>query len=160
MAGDLSPDIEWVEHTLATLAAAGRRYDCLQHPAADQPVPPRRDDPARVGRVFTGEAGVDSLRAVEKVTQHPGKMWVIRGGGLLPLLPLQSRRSGRGTASRTRRCREVYVQNASLEIAWTRVVTDTGTIAGSADRAVPDGGARGLRHQQPAGLGLGRGAGP
>ena len=29
MANDMSPDIEWVEHTLKTLSVAGKSYDCF-----------------------------------------------------------------------------------------------------------------------------------
>ena len=29
LAGDLSPDIEWVEYTLRTLASQGKAYDCF-----------------------------------------------------------------------------------------------------------------------------------
>ena len=76
------------------------------------------------------QTGVDSLRAVEKCTQHPGKMWVVRGARMLPLLPF-------GPAAQPwhstpyQALPEVYVQNASLEIAWTRVVTEQRTIAGT-----------------------------
>jgi N-acylneuraminate cytidylyltransferase len=64
------------------------------------------------------------------VEQHPGKMWVVRGERMSPLLPLSPEErpwhSQQYAALPT-----VYVQNASLEIAWTRVVRDTRTIAGS-----------------------------
>lgn len=129
MAGDLSPDIEWVEHMLGVLAGAGRRFDCFSILRPTSPF--RRAETIRRAWVrFTGESGVHSLRAVEKCAQHPGKMWVVRGGRLLPLLPF-------GPADRPwhsaqyQALPEVYVQNASLEIAWTRIVADTGTIAGS-----------------------------
>ena len=42
----------------------------------------------------------------------------------------------------------VYVQNASLEIAWTHGVASTGTIAGTRDRSLLHRRARGLRHQR------------
>lgn len=130
MAGDLSPDVEWVEHMLGTLAAAGRRYEVFSILRPTSPFR-RAETIRRAWSLFTGEAGVHSLRAVEKVTQHPGKMWVIRGGRLLPLLPLSPAERPWHSAQ-YQALPEVYVQNASLEIAWTRVVTDTGTIAGSA----------------------------
>ena len=76
-----------------------------------------------------GEA-VDSLRAVEKCAQHPGKMWIVRGDRMLPLLPMgpedQPYHSSQYAA-----LPEVYVQNASLEIAWSRVVFEGRTIAGT-----------------------------
>ncbi len=36
----------------------------------------------------------------------------------------------RGTPVSTRRSRAVYVQNSALELAWTRVVDETGTREG------------------------------
>ena len=39
---------------------------------------------------------------------------------------------------------QVYVQNSALEIAWTRVVTETGTREGQRARPVPHGGLEGF----------------
>ena len=73
--------------------------------------------------------GADSLRAVEKCKQHPGKMWVIRGNRMLPLLPLSPEEQP-WHSSQYQSLPEVYVQNASLEIARTDVVFNGRTIAG------------------------------
>src|SRR5262252_1718600 len=84
-AGDTSPDIEWLEHTLGQLRAAGRTWDAF---SILRPTSPFRSA-ATIRRAyarFTSQTGVDSLRAVEKCAQHPGKMWVIRGERMLPLL--------------------------------------------------------------------------
>ncbi|MFC1628608.1 acylneuraminate cytidylyltransferase family protein, partial [Gemmatimonadota bacterium] len=62
--------------------------------------------------------------------QHPGKMWVIRGTRMTPLLPLGPPEQP-WHSSQYQSLPDVYVQNASLEIAWTRVVYDTHTIAGN-----------------------------
>ncbi len=128
ISGDTSPDIEWVEYTLRRLADAGRRYDCF---SILRPTSPFRlpDTIRRAWDEFCGETGVDSLRAVEKCSQHPGKMWVVRGRRMTPLLPL-------GPAEQPWHSSQypslplIHVQNASLEIAWTRVVFETRTIAG------------------------------
>jgi CMP-N,N'-diacetyllegionaminic acid synthase len=130
MAGDTSPDVEWVEHTLETLAADGRRFDCF---SILRPTSPFRGAGTirRAWDAFMAASGVHSLRAVEKVAQHPGKMWVVRGGRLLPLLPL-SPADRPWHSAQYQALPEVFVQNASLEIAWTRTVSETGTIAGSA----------------------------
>ena len=85
-AGDTSPDIEWVEHTLASLASSGRPYDCF---SLLRPTSPFRTAATlrRAMSLFLAQQGVDSLRAVEKCAQHPGKMWVVRGERMFPLLP-------------------------------------------------------------------------
>ena len=87
LAGDLSPDIEWVDYTLNKLRHDGREYDCF---SILRPTSPFRlpETIKRAWRAFTNEEGVDSLRAVEKCKQHPGKMWVVRGNRMVPLLPL------------------------------------------------------------------------
>ena len=56
-------------------------------------------------------------------------MWVVRGSRLLPLLPFGPAEQP-WHSSQYQSLPEVYAQNASLEIAWTRLVTESGTIAG------------------------------
>ena len=123
-----SPDIEWLAHLLGELAGAGDLYDCF---AILRPTSPFRTAGSirRAWSAFQAETGVDSLRAVERVGQHPGKMWVIRGRRMVPLMPLTP--ADRPWHSmQMAALPEVYVQNASLEIAWSRVVLEEGTIAG------------------------------
>lgn len=128
ISGDTSPDIAWVIYALDTLRTAGREFDAF---SILRPTSPFRK-PATIRRAwgqFQAEPGVDSLRAVEKCGQHPAKMWVIRGRRMHPLLPMgpveQPWHSSQYAALPV-----VHVQNASLEIAWTRVATEGGTIAG------------------------------
>ena len=129
LASDNSPDIEWVTYTLKKLEEAGRRYDCF---SILRPTNPFRlpSTVQRAWQAFLAEDGVDSLRAVEKCHQHPGKMWVVHGGRMMPLLPLGPPELP-WHSSPTQSLPEVYVQNASLEIAWVRVVIDEHTIAGT-----------------------------
>lgn len=128
LAGDVSPDIEWVDYTLRRLAEMGKAYDCF---SILRPTSPFRqpDTIRRAWRQFLSAVGVDSLRAVEKCKQHPGKMWVLQDNLMRPLLPQPS--SEQPWHSRQyQSLPEIYVQNASLEIAWTRVVMEGRTIAG------------------------------
>jgi len=129
LAGDQSPDIEWLQYTLGRLQKAGRSYDCF---SILRPTSPFRL-PATIQRAwqeFSTQTGVDSLRAVEKCTQHPGKMWVVRGHRMMPLLPLGPAETP-WHSSQYPSLPEIYVQNASLEIAWSRVVLKDRTIAGN-----------------------------
>ena len=129
LAGDVSPDIEWLEYTLKKLAQDGRKYDCF---SILRPTSPFRlpETIQRAWQAFLVEEGVDSLRAVEKCQQHPGKMWVVRGRRMMPLLPLSPPEQP-WHSSQYQSLPEVFVQNASLEIAWTRVVLQARTIAGN-----------------------------
>lgn len=128
MAAALSPDIDWVRHALRGLAGQGRRFDCF---SILRPTSPFRTAATiqRAWREFCADPDVDSLRAVEKCAQHPGKMWVRRGRRLLPLLPFTTEQQP-WHSSPYQALPEVYVQNASLEIAWSRLPLEEGSIAG------------------------------
>ncbi|HET8812430.1 MAG TPA: acylneuraminate cytidylyltransferase family protein [Gaiella sp.] len=122
-----SPDIEWIAWTLPRL---DERYDLFAIVRATNPF--RGPDAIRRGLdqlLATPEA--DSVRAVEPVKQHPGKMWVIDEVGRLmrPLLD-QSHLDVAWHAGQYQALPSVYVQNSALEIAWTRVVEATGTREG------------------------------
>jgi N-acylneuraminate cytidylyltransferase len=129
IAGDVSPDIEWLEFTLKRLKEMGREYNCfsLLRPTSPFRLP---ETIQRAWHEFLAEEGVDSLRAVEKCKQHPGKMWVVRGKRMMPLLPFgPPELPWHSTPYQVLPL--VYAQNASLEIAWTRVVLDAHSIAGN-----------------------------
>lgn len=64
---------------------------------------------------------IDSIRAVERVKQHPGKMWVLRGDTMRPLLD-QPTEGVPFHSQQYAALPEVYVQNSSLEIAWRHVL--------------------------------------
>jgi CMP-N,N'-diacetyllegionaminic acid synthase len=127
MAGDRSPDIDWVEHALDTLE---QPYDCF---SILRPTSPFRQ-PETIQRAWTQflaeREQFDSLRAVQKCREHPAKMWVIRGNRMSPLLPFGPPEQP-WHSSQYPSLPEVYVQNASLEIAWSRVVREGRTIAGN-----------------------------
>ncbi len=122
-----SPDIEWIAWTLPRL---GDRYDLFAIVRATNPF--RGPEVIRRGLeqlLATPEA--DSIRAVERVKQHPGKMWelTIDGRTMMPLLD-QLHLDVAWHAGQYQALPPVYVQNSALEIAWTRVVEGTGTREG------------------------------
>jgi len=128
-ATDVSPDIEWVAHALAELRDAGRAADAF---GLLRPTSPFRQAATiqRAWTAFLAEREVDSLRAVERCRQHPGKMWTVNGRRMTPFLSDQPA-DRPWHSSQMQSLPPVYVQNASLEIAWARVVFDTHTIAGT-----------------------------
>jgi len=122
-----SPDIEWIAWTLPQLE---ERHDLFAIVRATNPF--RGPDVIRRGLeqlLATPEA--DSIRAVERVKQHPGKMWVVDELDRLmrPLLD-QSHLDVAWHAGQYQALPPIYVQNSALEIAWTRVVSQTGTREG------------------------------
>ncbi len=119
-----SPDIEWLKWTLDR---AGYRYAEF---AILRPTSPFRSaNMIRRCVELWDRAKYDSIRAVEPVSQHPGKMWIVREGTLYPLLPLQPLEQP-WHSSQMKTLPSVYVQNASLEMSSTESVRRTNTISG------------------------------
>ncbi len=128
-AGDLSPDIDWIEFTLQGLRGAGRSFDCF---SILRPTSPFRQASTiqRAWGAFLTAKDADSLRAVEPCKQHPGKMWVMEGAARMrPLLEGGPKRPP-WHSTPYQGLPTVYAQNASLEIAWSRVALEEGSISG------------------------------
>jgi CMP-N,N'-diacetyllegionaminic acid synthase len=122
-----SPDIEWLSFTLQELEES---FDLFAIVRATNPF--RGPEVVRRGLdqlLATPEA--DSLRAVELVKQHPGKMWLLAEDGrtMSPLLD-QSHLDVAWHAGQYQALPPVYSQSSALEVAWTRVVAETGTREG------------------------------
>ena len=130
ISGDKSPDIEWVVWMLNTLKAQGRDYEIF---SILRPTSPFRlpQTIRRAWDAFTSDPGADSLRAIEKCKQHPGKMWVVRGKRMLPVMPFTNGETP-WHSSQYAALPEIYAQDASLEIAWSRIALENNTIAGEA----------------------------
>lgn len=128
ISGEKSPDIEWVKWTLDQIKSRGREYEFF---SILRPTSPFRL-PSTIKNAwdyFKSVPYADSLRAVEKCKEHPGKMWVVRGKNLLPILPFTID-STPWHSNQYAKLPEIYVQNASLEIARTKMVYERNVIAG------------------------------
>jgi len=126
LAGAKSPDVGWTRHML-TLLEPRDAFAILRPTSPFRGAATIRRAWERFARL--GER-IDSIRAVEPCRQHPGKMWIVHGDDLMsPLLPQPEELPfhSRQYAALP----PVYVQNSSLEIAWTRVATEYHTIAGT-----------------------------
>jgi N-acylneuraminate cytidylyltransferase len=127
LAGSTSPDIDWIVHVLADTT-----YDAF---SILRPTSPFRRGATirRAWEAFTAVPDADSLRAVRPVREHPGKMWVLEGKLMRPLLP-QPEGEIPTHSRQTAALPSVHVQDSSLELAWTRLIADR-EIAGR--RVVP-----------------------
>jgi len=126
--GDKSPDIEWV-NWLFNDPTTKEKYDSFAILRATSPF--RSADTIRQAwNKFCTTPGAHSLRAMRRATEHPGKMWVIRSGYALPVLPFGDPFES-WHSQPTQNLPDIYVQTAGLEIAKTSVVLETRTIAGS-----------------------------
>ncbi len=126
---DKSPDIDWVLHVLTSLKERGETYDAF---SLLRPTSPARKAQTirRAWTQFTKQEGVDSLRAVELCSQHPAKMWIVRGDRMHPLMPMTGEDTTPYHSTQYAALPKVYVQNASLEISWSKTAIDLKTIAG------------------------------
>jgi N-acylneuraminate cytidylyltransferase len=128
ISGDKSPDIDWVKWILLFFEKQNRNYDLF---SILRPTSPFRL-PSTIQaalNLFNKDFQADSLRAVDRCIQHPGKMWVVRNNRLLPILPFMNE------AVPWHSCQyaalpEVFIQNASLEIAWSHIALQRNSIAG------------------------------
>ena len=122
---EFSRDIEWVKHELSQFSSIPDCFSILR------PTSPFRQPETiqRAWEEFRNDSSADSLRAVQKVSEHPGKMWVADGDRMTPLLPLGPHEAP-WHSSATQSLPPIQIQNASLEMAHSRVVFQHGTIAG------------------------------
>ncbi|MAU55477.1 MAG: acylneuraminate cytidylyltransferase [Dehalococcoidia bacterium] len=128
---DTSPDIQWVRHALDYMIQQNLEYDFFSILRPTSPF--RKPDTIKRALDLFMTNNCDSLRAVEKCLQHPCKMWTKDGKFIKPFIEL----SDLGPLSQPLHSSqypslpEVYVQNASLEIAHTRVVYKDSNISGA-----------------------------
>ena len=129
ISGDKSPDIEWVKFMLKRLNDIGKDFDLISILRPTSPL--RLDTTIRSAfKKFLASKNYDSLRAIEKCNQHPGKMWVNNNNMLFPLIPFKLD-GVPWHSSQYSSLPEIYVQNASLEICWTKTILDMDSISGT-----------------------------
>jgi len=116
---DTSTDPEWVFQVMEQLKPLPDAFALLRPTA-----PFRTVETLKRAYSTLVRSGAESIRAVQKCHEHPYKQWVVRDNRLLPLFPLWD-----VNVQQTNSMPTVYWQNASLEMAWTRVL-ETGTITG------------------------------
>ena len=143
IATSTSPDVEWVAHVMA-----GRDEEVF---GILRPTSPFRSA-ATIRRAFErlvelGERA-DSIRAVELVRQHPGKMWLLEGELMRPFVD-QPAEGVPFHSMQYQALPQVYVQNSSLELAWSRVLAGEPSIAGRRVAPFPTEGAEGLTIDYP-----------
>jgi CMP-N,N'-diacetyllegionaminic acid synthase len=116
MATATSPDVEWVLHVMG-----GRSEELFSILRPTSPFRTGETIRRALDRLLELGDRADSIRAVEPARQHPGKMWTLDGDLLEPLLP-QPAGSTPLHSLQYQSLPTVYMQNSSLEIAWSRVL--------------------------------------
>ena len=151
-----SPDIEWVEHALDVL---GRRPEssCFSILRPTSPFRGAEHDPPRLraARSRSATAPTRSARS-SSCRQHPGKMWVLEGELMRPLLDAARRGDAAALAPVPGAARGLRPELEPRDRLDARARRATRTIAGRARRAVPHRGRRGLLDRLPGRLGARR----
>lgn len=115
--GEKSPDIDWVVWIMNKI----NKNNAYKIFSILRPTSPLRSE-KNIRKAYKEflKTKCDSLRAVELCKQHPFKMWKVKGKYIRPLFPTKT-----GVPSHSRQYSDlpqIYVQNASIEIAWSRVL--------------------------------------
>jgi len=128
ISGSLSPDIEWVKWGLNKIKENKQLPDIY---SILRPTSPFRSAQTIINgyNAFVNSSSAESLRAVEVVDQHPGKMWMIRNNRLLPLMPFEVD-SIPWHSSQFANLPKIYIQNASLEFSYINIALEKNTISG------------------------------
>ena len=128
-ATDTSPDIEWIDHFFMTTKSAPDAFAILR------PTSPFRSAETirRAWAEFQEKQPCDSIRGVQKARENPHKMWTLYDNSLCPIILRDMTYKAFGVPSHSAPSQitnHYYIQNASLEISWTRNVTERGSISG------------------------------
>lgn len=131
ISGDLSEDLEWVNHSIASMISAD--LEEIEFLSILRPTSPlrRSETIVRAMQFLKSNSWADSLRAMEVTSQHPGKMWLLDSKcQALPLLP-QAAGSTPTHNRPTQALEKIWVQNASLEIVKFESLMLDKSISGS-----------------------------
>ena len=127
ISGSSSPDIEWVRWCLEKLPdISSNDYFMILRPTS-----PFRSAQTiiRAWEEFRKHPYADSSRAVEKCSQHPGKMWVKNGPLISPILPYKVHTTP-WHSNQYDALPEIYVQNACIEVSKVKNVFEQNSISG------------------------------
>jgi len=135
--GDKSVDFDWIEHLLNKMVPS--ELDENYTFSILRPTSPFRKPETikRAWEVFCANRGADSLRAIEKCSQHPAKMWYIKNNesSMEPVMMNPNLDETPWHSQPYQNLPKIYVQNASLEIAHVRTVLSKRSISG--ERVIP-----------------------
>ena len=128
LSGDYSPDIDWVSALMREKKLAEEDALFLLRPTS--PLRSKEFIRSAWKNFQTCFRSFDSLRAVTKATNHPGKMWTVIDGQLMPLYPFKIN-DVPWHSNQTSSLPPVFMQTASLEIIWGRTILSLNSLSGS-----------------------------
>jgi len=124
---DNSPDIEWVTHAVHEWLGEGVSTLAILRPTS----PLRKPSTIREAfSLFTASDWADSLRGMQPISEHPGKMWRINSDNEASPYLDQLNRDVPTHSSPTNTLEKLWVQNASLEFVRVSTILDKKSLAG------------------------------
>lgn len=137
-ATDISPDIEWIDHFFSVYKCVQNDPDTKTNVMPDafailRPTSPFRSAETirRAWTEFQEKQPCDSIRAVEK-GPNPWKLWALYKDRIISAAGDYEKNGKRIPyhSAPSQIVETVYKQNASLEISWTKNVTENYSISG------------------------------
>ncbi len=127
-AGKYSPDISWVKWILKKTNYTNLNTDIffILRPTS----PFRKVRTLKNAWKLFNKSKTDSLRAVQKCKEHPGKMWKLKKNFIQPLIKKKLNGSF-WHSNKTLALPKYYIQNASLEISWVKNPLSKNSISGT-----------------------------
>jgi CMP-N-acetylneuraminic acid synthetase len=126
LAQDTSLDIDWVMHAIDDWGLQSE-YFCILRPTS----PFLQSRSLQVAlETLQSQGAADSVRAIRRVTEHPGKMWRLVGNRILPLLP-QIVTSTPSHSRPTQSLEEMYVQSGAFEMIRASTLIRERSISGN-----------------------------
>jgi CMP-N-acetylneuraminic acid synthetase len=130
-AKSLSPDFEWLSEVVVDwLGLSEEEVFAILRPTS----PLRSPETLRSAmEIFTYTKNIDSVRAVRRVREHPGKMWRLDKEGVIhPYIDGINRETlAPFHSSPLQSLEELWIQDASLEIGFARNVLTHKSISGN-----------------------------
>ncbi len=124
-AEDGSLDIDWLSHALTTWEVKSEFVSILR-PTSPFLTPASMK--AALG-LLIANPDFHSIRAIRRVSEHPGKMWRKNGNAIIPLLP-QILSTTPSHSRPTQSLEPVFVQCGAFEIVRTETVVAQNSISG------------------------------
>ena len=131
ISGDTNSDLEWVMHAMNCMIQTPLHQ--IEYVAILRPTSPLRKSESIISSLkFLSDCNwADSIRAMEVVSQHPGKMWIQDGNCHAKPFLAQTEGSIATYNSPTQNLTRLFVQNASLEIVRRSSLIESKSICGT-----------------------------
>ena len=126
-ATDTSPDVDWIAHSVHEWEIPREGTLTILRPTS----PLRKSGTIKSAvQALKDASWADSLRAMQLVSEHPGKMWRVHSDNEATPFIEQNGRLIPTHSSPTNTLEKVWVQNASLEVVKVETILNKKSLAG------------------------------